>query len=100
LTNQFINVPATKAADASRGSSRIDRGQWKYISHPASAFALAARDNVLHNAGLEDSSVAGAQQFFDLSREELAEFSCVCGGSINNNQMAERIERIAARSAT
>jgi hypothetical protein len=37
-----------------------------------------------------------AQQFFDLSREELAEFSCVCGGSINNNKLAERIERIAA----
>jgi hypothetical protein len=77
----------------------FDRGQWKYISHPASAFALAARDKVLRNAGLEDSSVAGAQQFFDLSREELAEFSC-CGGSINNNKMAERIEHIAARSAT
>ena len=78
----------------------LDRGQWKYISHPASAFALAARDEVLRNAGLEDSSVADAQQFFDLSREELAEFSCVCGGSINNNEMANRIERIAARSAT
>jgi hypothetical protein len=65
----------------------LDRGQWKYISHPASAFALAARDKVLRNAGLEDSSVADAQQFFDLSREELTEFSCVCGGSINKNKM-------------
>jgi hypothetical protein len=73
----------------------LDRGQWKYISHPASAFALAAQDKVLRGAGLEDSSVADAQRFFDLSREELAEFSCVCGGSINNNKMAERIERIA-----
>ncbi|XIA64182.1 hypothetical protein ACFIOY_35600 [Bradyrhizobium sp. TZ2] len=78
----------------------LDRGQWKYISHPASAFALAAQDKVLRDAGLKDSSVADAQRFFDLSREELAKFSCVCGGSINNNEMAERIERIAARSAT
>jgi hypothetical protein len=73
----------------------LDRGQWKYITHPASAFALAAQDKILRDAGLQDSSVADAQQFFDLSREELAEFSCVCGGSINNNEMAERIDRIA-----
>ena len=32
----------------------LDRGQWKYISHPASAFALAAQDKVLRGAGLED----------------------------------------------
>jgi hypothetical protein len=78
----------------------LDSGQWKYISHPASAFALAAQDKILRDAGLEQSSVADAQRFFDLSREELAEFSCVCGGSIINNEMAERIERIAARSAS
>ena len=58
------------------------------------------RINVLYAAGLRSGSVGDAQRFFELSREELAEFSCVCGGSINNNEMAERIERIAARSAT
>jgi hypothetical protein len=78
----------------------LDSGQWKYISHPASAFALAAQDKILRHAGLAHSSVADAQRFFDLSREELAEFSCVCGGSISNHEMAERIERLAARSAT
>ena len=77
-----------------------DAGEWKYISHPGSAFALAAQDNVLYAAGLKSGSVGDAQQFFGLSREELAEFSSVCGGHISNNEMAERIERIAARSAT
>jgi hypothetical protein len=75
-----------------------DAGEWKYLAHPNSAFALAARDSVLRDAGLTGDSVDDAQRFFDLSREELAEFSCVCGGSISNHEMAERIERLAARS--
>ena len=70
------------------------------LAHPGSAFALAAKDSVLHGAGLTGDSVGDAQLFFDLSREELAEFSCVCGGSINNNEMADRIECIAARGTT
>jgi hypothetical protein len=77
-----------------------DAGEWKYLSHPASPFALAAQDDLLHAAGLRSGSVGDAQRFFELSREELTEFSCVCGGLINSNEMAERIERIAARSAT
>ena len=77
-----------------------DAGEWKYLSHPASPFALAAQDDLLHAAGLRSGSVGDAQRFFKLSREELTEFSCVCGGLINSNEMAERIERIAARSAT
>jgi hypothetical protein len=77
-----------------------DAGEWKYLSHPSSAFALAARGSVLRDAGLTGDSVDDAQRFFDLSKEELAEFSCVCGGSISNHEMAERIERLAARSAT
>ena len=75
-----------------------DAGEWKYLSHPGSPFARAAQDNVLYAAGLRSGSVGDAQRFFELSREELAEFSCVCGGSIDSNEMAERIERIAARS--
>jgi hypothetical protein len=77
-----------------------DAGEWKYLSHPGSPFALAAQDNVLYAAGFRSGNVSDAQRFFELSREELTEFSCVCGGSINSNEMAERIERIAARSAT
>jgi hypothetical protein len=77
-----------------------DAGEWKYLSHPASPFALAAQDNLLYAAGLRSGSVGDAQRFFQLSREELTEFSCVCGGLINCDEMAQRIERIAARSAT
>jgi hypothetical protein len=77
-----------------------DAGEWKYLSHPGSPFALAAQDNLLYAAGLRSGNVGDAQRFFKLSREELTEFSCVCGGWINSNEMAERIERIAARSAT
>jgi hypothetical protein len=51
-----------------------DAGEWKYLSHPGSPFALAAQDNVLHAAGLRSGSVGDAQRFFELSREELAEF--------------------------
>jgi hypothetical protein len=75
-----------------------DAGEWKYLSHPASPFALAAQDNILYAAGLRSGSVGDAQRFFELSRQELAEFSSVCGGSINNNEMAERIERLAVES--
>jgi hypothetical protein len=77
-----------------------DAGEWKFLAHPSSAFALAAKDSVLHDAGLTGDSVGVAHRFFNLSREELADFSCACGGSINKNEMADRIERIAARSAT
>ena len=76
-----------------------DAGEWDYLAHPSSAFALAAKDRVLRDAGLASDSVGDAHRFFDLSREELADFSWVCGGSINNNEMADRIDRIAARSA-
>jgi len=68
-----------------------DAGEWDYLAHPSSAFALATKDSVLHDAGLTGDSVGDAHRFFDLSREELADFSCVCGGSINNNEMANRI---------
>ena len=77
-----------------------DAGEWKYLLHPDSPFALAAQDNVLYAAGLRSGSVGDAQRFFELSREELTKFSCVCGGSIDTNEMAERIERIAAGTAT
>ena len=70
-----------------------DAGEWKYLSHPGSPFALAAQDNVLYAAGLRSGSVGDAQRFFELSREELAEFSCVCGGRITNDEMADRVER-------
>ena len=69
------------------------------MSHPHSAFAVAAADGILKDAGLASDTVADAQKFFELSQNELHEFSCDCGGHISNQTMADRIERIAARSA-
>lgn len=63
-----------------------------------SAFEAAAADPILHDAGLIGESVADAQRFFELSQHELHEFSCDCGGDITSEDMANRIESIAARS--
>ena len=60
-----------------------------------SAFAAAAADPILRDAGLTGNSVGDAQRFFELSQHELHEFSCNCGGEITNDDMANRIERIA-----
>jgi len=63
-----------------------------------SAFEAAAADPILRDAGLKNESVGEAQQFFELSPHELHEFSCDCGGAIGKDDMANRIERLAARS--
>jgi hypothetical protein len=64
--------------------------------HPNSAFSLAANDMILKDAGMQGSSVADGERFFELSRDELHAFSCDCGGHIGNERMARRIELIAA----
>jgi hypothetical protein len=74
-----------------------DAGEWKYLAHPGSAFALAAKDSVLHDAGLTGDSVGDAQRFFDLSREELAEFSGVCGGSMLSKKSQTALRLISRR---
>jgi hypothetical protein len=63
-----------------------------------SAFAAAAADPILRDAGADLHTVGDAQRFFELSQHELHEFSCDCGGAIDGNDMANRIESIAARS--
>jgi hypothetical protein len=80
------------------------------IWHPNSPWAVAALDPELSAAGLKadlpspherypnQTSAAEAMRFFELSQEELHAFSCDCGGAISNANMADRIERIAARS--
>lgn len=72
--------------------------QLQHIGIRGSAFEAAAADPILHNAGLLGESVADAQRFFELSRHELHELSCDCGGPITSGDMANRIESIAARS--
>ena len=75
--------------------SAIDK---QMTSHPYSAFALAAADPILKDAGLTGSSVADGERFFELTRDELHAFSCDCGGHISNDQMARRVDAIAARN--
>lgn len=59
------------------------------------AFHVAASDPVFQVAGLKGDSVAAAMGFFELSQKQLHEFSCDCGGMIDNKQMGERIARLA-----
>jgi len=75
--------------------------------HGPTAFGLAARDPVLLDAGLPKPveiegrpmiSVGDVARFMELSRADLHEFSCDCGGEIDNERMARRIEHIALNS--
>lgn len=68
------------------------------LAHPLSAFTVAAQDGILKDAGLTGPTVNEAQKFFQLSRDELHAFSCDCGGHLTNDQMARRVESLAACS--
>jgi hypothetical protein len=69
------------------------------MHHESSAFAAAAADPVLREAGLVSDTVGAAKRFFELSKDDLHAFSCDCGGAITNERMADRIEQIADRAA-
>jgi hypothetical protein len=61
-----------------------------------SAFALAVKDPTFNAQGLSvESTMIDVVKFFELSRDELHEFSCDCGGYITNYNQAARIERLA-----
>ncbi len=60
------------------------------------AFGVAVSDPGMREQGLQNpTTVRGIMNFFELSQGELHEFSCDCGGAINNEQMASRIEKLA-----
>jgi hypothetical protein len=62
------------------------------------AFGLACADPAFRAQGLaESTTLAGIEQFFDLTVAELHEFSCDCGGPIGTREMADRITALAAR---
>ena len=76
------------------------------IGHPSSAFDLAGNDPVLQDQGIKKdttqggvltTSAAEVMRFFELSQQELHEFSCDCGGAISPERQADRIEAIASR---
>lgn len=61
-----------------------------------SAFTLAVLDPSFNEQGLsQESNLVDVMGFFELSQEELHEFSCDCGGYISNRVQADRIERLA-----
>ena len=63
-------------------------------SDAGTAFNIAFADPVFKSVGL-NATVQGAMNFFELTQDELHEFSCDCGGRISNNMMADRITAIA-----
>lgn len=66
---------------------------------PGSVFALAADDPHLKAAGVGDM-IGKQMKFFELDKAELHEFSCDCGGSISNKQMASRITALGSETPT
>jgi hypothetical protein len=64
------------------------------IVQPQSAFALAADDPVLREAGLTSQTVGDGMRFFELTKRHVHAFSCDCGGQISNRTMASRIRRL------
>jgi len=61
-------------------------------------FDIAVTDPKLQADGLSSgSTIAGVMNYFEVTRDELHEFSCDCGGQINKEEMARRIEHVGAR---
>jgi hypothetical protein len=63
------------------------------IDHPT-ALGSAARDPEFQKQGI-GTSVYDVMKFFDLTQQQLHEFSCDCGGAISKEQQAHRIEGLA-----
>lgn len=56
-----------------------------------SIFDLAMQDPLFRAAGLQGSTIAHGQRFFEISDEELHDLSCNCGGQISQAEMAKRL---------
>lgn len=80
-----------------------------YIVSNDSPFGIAMMDPVFSDLGLkgqahlgdpslETGTIRQAMDFFELTQSQLHEFSCDCGGQIDNEMMAARIEGLADRS--
>lgn len=61
-----------------------------------SAMVLAVTDPEFQKDGLSPTAnIPELMRYFDLSLQQLHEFSCDCGGFIDNHEQARRIERLA-----
>jgi hypothetical protein len=58
------------------------------------AFAVAANDPVFIQAGLK-YSIHGVMEFFELTKDQLHEFSCNCGDSVPAEFVADTVARLA-----
>jgi hypothetical protein len=64
-----------------------------YLGH--SAMAVAVGDPTFNEQGLaQTASIKDVMNFFEISKQQLHEFSCDCGGGITNEEQARRIERL------
>lgn len=99
---RFAHIVRTSGRDfyIFHSLERWDAQMLRANTHSASAFAAAAADPILKDAGLAGESPADAMKFFELEQNELHEFSCDCGGAISNTKMADRIERLAEGKTT
>jgi hypothetical protein len=59
-----------------------------------SAFAHAARDPVLKEAGLIGDKLGDSMRFFELSKEDVHDLSCDCFGHVSNHRAANRIRQL------
>lgn len=78
----------------------MSEGERDAQCHPGSAFAVAANDPVLKDAGLAGPTIGDAKKFFEISDQQLHAFSCDCSGHISNNNMAARIRGLDAGAGT
>jgi len=63
------------------------------------AITIALAHDAFKAEGIGES-IGSAVKFFELSKDELHEFSCDCGGAIDNKEQASRIRNIAGGSRT
>jgi len=67
------------------------------MSYPPSAILLAIRHEPFQAEGI-GTSIGSAMRFFELTKDELHEFSCDCGGAITNKDQAERIRSLMTQA--
>jgi hypothetical protein len=80
-------------------SYELQRVRFHSSQYGPNAFKLAVNDPILQAEGLhQEASLLELMKFMDIDSAELHEFSCDCGGAIDNEGMANRIVDIAART--
>lgn len=67
-----------------------------FPSRRETVFSVALEDKTLNEHGLhQGGNLLDVMKFMEISRHEMHEFSCDCGGDIPNQRMASRIMSLA-----